>query len=86
MRKVHNVSRSSSQLSLVSAGEHLRRLGGSEHFETTPKELAKSKRKVEDWTDDMMSIFVVIMVGIIVVIAMVAMMAIVAVRAMSALM
>lgn len=70
----------------MSAGEHLRRMGWlCEHFETTHKELAKSKRKAEDWTDDMMNIFVIV-VGIIVVIAIVAMMAIVAVRAMSALM
>jgi site-specific recombinase XerC len=42
----------------ASAGKHLSRLGWlCKHFDTTPKELAKlSKRKAEDWTEDMISL------------------------------
>jgi len=42
----------------VSAGAHLRRLGWlCKHFDTTSQELAKlSKRKAEDWTEDMISL------------------------------
>jgi len=42
----------------ASAGKNLSRLGWlCEHFDTTPKELARlSKRKAEDWTEDMISL------------------------------
>jgi hypothetical protein len=55
---VHRWFRKLLRRSPVSAGEHLRRLGWlCEHFATTPQELAeKSKRKAEDWTEDMISL------------------------------
>ncbi len=42
----------------ASAGKNLSRLGWlCEHFDTSPKELARlSKRKAEDWTEDMISL------------------------------
>ena len=42
----------------TSAGKNLSRLGWlCKHFDTTPKELARlSKRKAEDWTEDMISL------------------------------